>query len=584
MQNQEENKNMPALNAEEANEKRNDALFKALDKSRKRKKRKILITVLVLVLVVAIGLAVTVSVLRRNVRQRFASSDEDVQSYSVKTGTISTLVSGSGILENVDTETIEVPAGVELIEVLVENGESVEEGQLLATADMATVRSAMSDLQDTIDDLDDQIAAADGDTASTRVAAGVPGRMKILYGSEGDKVADVMVEYGALAVISLDGYMALDLKTDTLSEGDAVTVLRENGKEITGSVETVVDGIATILVTDDGPKNGEKVTVKAEDTEVGSGELYVHSPLMVTGYAGTVKTVHVKENAKVNKNTYVFTLKDTEYSANYDNLLRERSESEETLLDLLNIQKYGGIVAPMAGSLYSVADLDAAEEEGTTITELATLSPDAEVSVTISVDESDILALSLGQETNVTVSSVSDDVLTGIVTEIDKTASDGAYTAVITLDKVAGMLPGMTASVDVKIQGVDNAILVPADALHYTSTGAYVYTTYDAETGEYGGRVDVVTGLSNDEYVEITSGLKVGDTVYYTEATDFFSMFGGMGGMGGMGSGMGGNRGGSGMPSGMPSGGPSGGQMPSFGGSGGGMPSGMPGGGQMPGR
>ena len=574
MHNPEENQNMPPLNTEEIQEQRNDALFHALDKSRKRKKRRIIATVLILLLVVGLVLTVTVSILRRNVRQKFAASDDDVLNYSVKTGTISTVVSGSGILENVDTETIEVPAGVELLEILVENGEAVAEGQLLATADMATVRSAMSDLQGQIDDLDDQIAAADGDKASTRVAAGVPGRVKILYAQEGDKVADVMVENGALAVISLDGYMALDLETEALAEGDAVTVIRENGKEIKGSVETVVDGIATVLVTDDGPKNGEKVTAKAGDAELGSGALYVHNPLMVTGYAGTVKSVHVKENAKVNKNTYVFTLKDTEYSANFDNLLRERAESEETLLELLNIQKFGGIIAPMAGSLYSVADLDAAEEEGTTITELATLSPDAEVSVTISVDESDILALSLGQETNVTVSSVSDETLTGIVTEIDKTASDGAYAAVITLDKVAGMLPGMTADVDVKIQGVDNAILVPADALHYTSTGAFVYTTFDSETGEYGGRVDVVTGLSNDDYVEIVSGLKVGDTVYYTEAADFFSFFGGMGGMGGMSGmgGMGGNRGnsGGGMPSGMPSGG-----MPS---------GGFPGGGQMPGR
>ena len=173
------------------------------------------------------------------------------------------------------------------------------------------------------------------------------------------------------------------------------------------------------------------------------------------------------------------------------------------------------------------------------------------------MDENDILALNLGQETNVTVSSVTEDVLTGVVTEIDKTATDGAYTAVVTLDKIPGMLPGMTADVDVKIQGVDNAILCPADAVHYTSTGAFVYTSYDTETGEYGGRTDVVTGLSNDDFVEITKGLKVGDTVYYTEAITMFDVFTAMSGMG-MGGGMGGNRGGSGMPSGgMP-----GGQMP----------------------
>ena len=544
-------------NTADANEKRNDALFEALGKSRKQKRRRIITTVLVLILILGIVLTVTVSILRRNVQQKFGPTGDDILSHSVSTGTISTVVSGSGILSNVDTETIEVPAGVELTEILVENGEIVAEGQLLATADMATVRSAMSDLQKEIEDLDDQISDADSDKASTRVTAGVPGRVKILRGEEGQKVTDIMVEHGALAVISLDGYMALDLETDVLSEEDSVTVVRESGKELKGLAESVVDGTATILVTDDGPKNGETVTVKAADgTNLGSGKLYVHKPLMVTGYAGTIHRVHVKENAKVSKNTNLFTLKDTEYSANFDTLLRERSESEETLLELLNIQKYGGITAPMAGSLYSVVDLDTVD----TVTELAILSPDREVSVTIQVDEGDILALNLGQETNVTVSSVSEDTLVGIVTEIDKTASDGAYTAVVTLDKTAGMLAGMTADVDVKIQGVDNAILVPADALHYTSTGAFVYTAYDAETGEYGGRTEVVTGLSNDDFVEIISGLNVGTTVYYTESTSLYDVFSAMSGMGmGMG---GGNRG----------------QMPQGGMSGGGIPQGgMPG-------
>ena len=155
------------------------------------------------------------------------------------------------------------------------------------------------------------------------------------------------------------------------------------------------------------------------------------------------------------------------------------------------------------------------------------------MSVTISVDESDILSLQPDQLTNVTVSSVTEDVITGIVTEIDKTATDGAYTAVITLDRLEGMLPGMTADVDVKIQGVENAVLVPADALHYTSTGAYVYTAYDEQTQQYGGRVDVVTGLSNDDYVEIISGISAGDTVWYTEEETAFARFGAMGGMGG---------------------------------------------------
>ena len=172
----------------------------------------------------------------------------------------------------------------------------------------------------------------------------------------------------------------------------------------------------------------------------------------------------------------------------------------------------------------------------------------------------------MGQETDVTIKSIGDDALSGIVTEIDKSGASGSYTAVVTFDKITGMLPGMTASVDVRIEGVDNAIIIPVDALNRTSTGAYVYTSYDEETQQYGGRVDVVTGLSNNNYVEIKSGLSVGDTVYYTEEQSFGNMFGNMG--------FGSRPGGSGSSGGRPSGG----QMPNFGG--GNMPD--FGGGQMP--
>ncbi|MGM9589365.1 MAG: hypothetical protein ACI3V0_04230 [Faecousia sp.] len=563
--NKQDNESPKAVNGMEELKRRDDALFEALGKSKKKKRRKLIGTIAIILLVLAIVLVAGVSILQRQVRQRFATSNTDVLSEVVETGTISTLVSGSGILSNVDAEALTIPDGVELTEILVENGDTVEAGQLLATADMSTVRSALVKLHSEIEDLDGQIYDADDDEASTRITAGVPGRVKILYAATGDNVSDIMVENGALAVLSLDGYMALDLETTSLQENEKVTVRLAGGEEHTGSVESLINGVATILVTDDGPENGETATVFAADgTEVGSAELYIHSPLMVTGFAGSVRTVHSKLNAKVSKNTVLFTLKDTGFSAAYDTLLRNRKDAEETLLELLNIQKFGGMTAPVSGSIFSVVTLDDLEEDET-ITDLLTLSPDVSMSVTISVDESDILSLELGQEASVTVGSVTEDVLTGIVTEIDKTAADGSYTAVITLDKLDGMLPGMSADVDVRIQGVENALLVPADAVHYTSTGAYVYTSYDEETQEYGGRVDVVTGLSNDNYVEITSGLKAGDTVYYTESKEFF--FGGMGNMGGGMSPMGnmggapsgsfgsndrGNRPQGGMPSGAP--------------------------------
>ena len=512
-------------NGMDAQKSADEALFEALGKSKKKKKRRIIRTVIAIVLVLAVVLVAGVSILQRRVREQFASSTAEVLYYEVTTGTISTVVSGSGTLTNVDMQTVSIPDGVDVTEILVSYGDTVTAGDLLATVDASTVMSAMTDLQDQIEELDGEISDAEGDQVSSYIKAGVSGRVKLIYGEKGMDVASTMVEHGALAVISLDGYMALDIETDVLSVGDTVTVIREDGSRITGTVESAAAGKATILVTDNGPRYGEQVTVEAEDeTELGTAALYIHDPLSVTGYAGTVSRVNVSENQKVYSGSTVFTLTNTSTSANYDALLRQRTEKEEALLELLKIQRSGGITAPISGSISSVGD--AADD---TLTNVAVISPDVSMSVTITVDESDILSLELGQTADVTVSSVSEDALSGTVTEIDRSASSGYYTAVITLDKIEGMLQGMTASVDVRIEGVDDALIIPVDALHQTSTGAYVYTTYDEETKEYGGRVDVVTGLSNSNYVEIKSGLNVGDTVCYTESQSVADMFSGMG-------------------------------------------------------
>ena len=539
---------------------KDDALFEALGQNKKRKKRRIILTVVSIVLVLAIGLTVAVSLLQKKVRDEFASGKGEVKSYAVTTGSISTVVSGSGSLTDEDLETVTVPTGVEITAVKVRNNQTVAKGDILATVDMATVISAMADLQADIKALDKKISNAEDDAADTRIVAGVSGRVKAVFGEKGADVADVMYANSALALVSLDGYMAVDIETDALTVGQKVTVVQSNEKKFTGTVESVVGAAATVLVTDNGTTYDDTVTVQdSEGASVGTGKLYIHSALRVTGFAGTISAVSVSENQKVSDSTKLFTLKDTDYSANYNSLLRQRAQLEETLLELLTIQRDGAVLAASDGSVYSV---DYNSESAAT--SVATLSTGSKMSVTISVDESDILSLELGQTVTVTVSSVSEDALYGTLTEINRTsASSGSYSAVVELEKVEGMLAGMTASISVRIQGVENALLIPIEALHKTSDGAYVYTSYDEEYQEYGGRVDVVTGIENSTYVEIKSGLKEGDTVYYTKQAS--SGFGGFGGMGG---GQMPNFGGSGSGQ-MPNFGGSGGQMPNFSGSGG---------------
>lgn len=514
-------------------QRKDDALFDALSKAKKKRRRRIIRTVVIVVVVLAAALTAGVIVLRQQVRERFAAGIGEVTAYDATVGSISTTVSGSGMLAEVDLESLTVPAGVEIKEVLVEAHDSVQEGDVLATVDLASVMSAMSDLQAELDTLDAQLAEASYDTVDTYIRAGVSGRVKQIYAQADQTVADCMYENGALALLSLDGYMAVDIETDSLAAGDAVTVQLSDGSRIEGTVERAANGTATILVTDNGPAMDEEVTVLAEDEPVmGTGALYIHNPMRITGYAGTISRVPVVENQRIYAGTSIVILTDTSCSANYDALLQERAVLEETLLELIGLYQDGAVKAPFSGSVNSVdyseeeteetssaSSAASAGEAAAAETGLVTLSPDKSMSVTISVDETDILSLELGQTAQITVDSIGEDIFTGTVTEISRTASSSSgvtrYSAVVTLDKNAQMLAGMTANVVVRIQGVDNAVIIPVEALHQTSSTAYVYTEYNEDTQEFGGIVTVTTGISNSSYVEITSGLTEGDTIWF---------------------------------------------------------------------
>ena len=567
---------------------KDNALFEALENRQKKRRRKIIRTVIIIIVSLAVILTAGVIILQRQVRKNFASRSGEVSSYAATVGSISTSVSGSGSLTNVDLEEISVPAGVEITAVIAEANSKISEGDVIATVDMASVMSAMSDVQDELDSLDDELVSASSSYVSSYISSGVQGRVKKIYAEYGTDVAECIYENGALALLSLDGYMALDIESETLGSGDSVTVLRADGTELDGYVEKNISGKATVLVTDYETDIDEQVTVLDENgNELGSAALYIHSPLKITGISGTISGTYVYEDQMVYSGSTIFYLSDTEYSAGYEATLRKRNDTEEVLQQLVQLYQDGALRAAFSGTVSSV-DYDESTVTEDAETLVVTMSPDKSMSVTINVDESDIMSLELGQTAQISIDSVGDDIFIGELTEINRTATSSSgvtrYTAVVTLDKTDAMLSGMTASVVIRISGVDNAVIIPVEALHQTSSTSYVYTEYDEDMDEFGGMVEVVTGISNSSYVEIISGLNEGDTVWYTEEESMFGGFGAMGMPGGMGEMPGGMDMGS-MPQ-MPSGG-----MPDFSGGGmsdfsggrpdfgsGGMPGGMSGG------
>lgn len=318
-----------------------------MDRARKKNIRRVIVLVCIAALVAMLAAMPLIA------KQ---DTEEDGPKASILSGTVSVggfnteLISGGTLAED-DAVTVEIPAAVKLKEFLVSNGEAVTEGSAIATADRVTVMTAISQVQETLEYLSEQIEEAGGTDSEEAVTALAGGIVKILYAEEGDPVQRVMLEHGALAVLSLDGLMAVDLETESeLSVGTAVTVTLSDGTAVDGKITKNLGGEMTVTLEDDGYAVDDKVQVTAEDgTAVGSGQLYIYSPWNATAYAGTVEAVEVSVGDELSAGETVMVLCDVGYSATYRQLTSTRQEYEELMLELFKMYQTETVTAPCDG-------------------------------------------------------------------------------------------------------------------------------------------------------------------------------------------------------------------------------------------
>ena len=204
---------------------RDQALFASLRREKQRKKRRRIIVTVSIVVVLALAIFFGVRAAKKKVREAVGSMKAPTVSEAiVTTGSISTTVSGSGMLTDADTQQIVLPKGVKLEKILVKAGETVKKGDALATVELSSVMGAMSTVQAELNKLDEQLRAATGETVQPYITTGVNGRVKIVYAQKDDDVSACMMEHGALAVLSLDNFMAVDIDAGSLAAGDKVSV------------------------------------------------------------------------------------------------------------------------------------------------------------------------------------------------------------------------------------------------------------------------------------------------------------------------------------------------------------------------
>ncbi len=170
--------------------------------------------------------------------------------------------------------------------------------------------------------------------------------------------------------------------------------------------------------------------------------------------------------------------------------------------------------APFAGVVENVpADMG---QLVTAATPIVTLADYSAFHVVVSVDELDISKLRVGQEASISLEALPDSDISGTVEKID--IAGNQTTAVVTYDVMVTIAPteaalrvGMSATVTVVTEEKDNVLLLPNRMIQFDQqTGAkYVQVLRNGELTA----VQIETGLRDDQYSEIVSGLSEGDQV-----------------------------------------------------------------------
>ena len=253
-----------------------------------------------------------------------------------------------GTLSEEEAATVTVPKDVKLTGFLVSNGDTVKAGDPIATVDRVTVMTAIATAQEAMEDLAAKLEKERG-ASSTDTLKAPGGLVKKIYAQPGDSVEDVMLHHGALATLSLDGLMQLELTLEVpLPEGQ-LRVLIE-GETLNATVISLLDGTVTVTFQDKGFEEGtEAVLLDAQANELGRGGCAIHAPWNAVAYSGTISSVSAKEGQTLYEGASILSLKDIPYSAEYRSLAAQHRGYEEQMLELFQLYQTLTLTAPCDG-------------------------------------------------------------------------------------------------------------------------------------------------------------------------------------------------------------------------------------------
>ena len=450
---------------------------------------------------------------------------------------VTNTLSGTGTLNPANTYTVKSLVDGKVLTGTIEEGNIVEESNVLYTIDSSDASTnfekaeiAMQQAQRSYDKVvDRQYVRAE--------VAGVVSSLKVTKGDEVTSGQEVAVIRDSSRMLLTLEFPAADAANFSVGQSAAVT-LDGTFEQLDGTVTSVsgtdalsAGNLLTRTVTITVKNAGGLTTAQAATasingvSSIGSATFAYQAERTLTAQAaGTVTSINVQEGSEVAKDDIILGLSGDDLTESIQSASESLRSAEISMQNLQDAMNNYTITAPISGTIIEKdAKVGDAVKAGDTLCIVYDLSY---LEMSINVDELQISSISVGQQVQITADAVPDKTYVGTVTRVSMkgTANGGTttYPVSIRIDDTDGLRPGMNANAEIVVAEAKNALVVPNAAV---VRGSYVLVTKDSpsaanadttmEAPEGFVYVPVKTGVSDDDYTQIVSGIQEGDTIGY---------------------------------------------------------------------
>ncbi|MFC2020486.1 efflux RND transporter periplasmic adaptor subunit [Chloroflexota bacterium] len=423
------------------------------------------------------------------------------QLVEVMRGDLALTVSGSGNIEVSDDVELTFGIAGRLDEILVEEGDEVSEGEVLARLETDALELALAQAE--VAYTQAEVAILEADVAVTQAELAIT-------------TAEAAVTQAEINLKDAEINLEQTIITSTVSD------IRVAQAEVTIAKRDLDDALWTLYKYDPGTTGYEEYSESVVQAEARLNTAEDRLDAMLAGFSS--KEIASKEQQVVAAEQSLETARQSMEATRQSlwlakqspglsqqslELARQSRDNAQTQLDKATM------TAPFTGTVASVF-----VDEGDTIlttTTIVHLIVPGRMELKVQVDEIDMPDMETGQKVIIEVDALPDLPMEGKISFISllPTVEGGVIVYDVTIDfdvpQGVGLRAGMSASTDIIVVDSKNVLLVPSRAIKKDSDGNSV-----VEVSMVGGENEereVTVGISDGFQTEIVSGLEEGEMV-----------------------------------------------------------------------